>query len=303
MALEWVDCDFCGGSRTTPVFAIRDLKLGLPGEFHLVRCDGCGLLYINPRPTWGALQEYYPEYYPSFIQFNSSKNPWDGVVRRCRIVSSYQNGRRLLDVGCGTGAFLKEMSRFGEWELYGVEPLSVPAQIAREQGNIKIFQGTLLESDFSSEFFDVVTWWDVLEHVPNPRACLRETFRILKPGGWLFVQTPDPGSWEARLFGPHWIGWDTPRHLYLFSRPVLIRQLEKTGFRIIRVGSFAGNISTVCKSLGHCLSSRYSKMVGTLLFRAGDSSIIRVVTAPLYILLRRFDLTFAVLYIAQKPYH
>lgn len=303
MALEWVECDFCGESQTTPVFTLRDLKLGLPGEFHLVQCNKCRLLYINPRPTWDILQEYYPAQYNAFIQLNIPRRPWNGVVRRCKIVSAYQQGGRLLDVGCGTGTFLKTIGQFGIWELYGIEPASLPAQIARERFNLNVVQDTLIESRFPSGFFDVVTWWDVLEHVPNPSACLRESFRILKPGGWLFVQTPDPDSWEARLFGPYWIGYDAPRHLYLFPRSVLTHQIEKTGFKIVRIGSFAGNISTTCKSLGHWLISRYWKRGGNLVLRAANSNIIRIAAAPLYILLRRLNLTFSVLYIAQKPYN
>lgn len=304
MTTEWVKCDFCGEFQTTPVFTLRDLRLGLPGEFLLVRCKRCSLLYLNPRPTWNVLEEYYPAYYNPFTQVNSPKNPWSGMVRRCKIVSIYQSGGRLLDVGCGTGAFLEEMSMFGRWELYGVEPVAIPAQITQSRlNNANIFHGMLLESRFPSEFFDVVTWWDVLEHVPNPAACLRESFRILKPGGWLFIQTPDPDSWEARLFGPHWTGYDAPRHLYLFPRSVLIRQLRETGFRVTRASSFAGNISTACKSIGHWLYSRHWKREGDLLLSVSDSSMIRIAAAPLYLLLRRLDLTYSVLYIAQKPYY
>lgn len=304
MTLEWVACDFCGESRFTQLFTLRDLKLGLPGEFQLVCCHRCGLLYLNPRLIWDALREYYPAHYNSFIQPITSKYLWNGIVRRCKIISTYHRGGRLLDVGCGTGAFLKKMSQFRIWELYGIEPAPFPAQIARKQFNlINVFQGTLLEAHYPSEFFDVVTWWDVLEHVPNPDACLKETFRILKPGGWIFIQTPDPHSWEARLFGPYWIGYDAPRHLYLFPRSVLIQHLEKTGFKIIKVSSFAGNISTACKSLGYWLINRGRKRIGNLLLKAADSNTIRILAAPIYIVLRRLNLTSSVLYIAQKPYH
>lgn len=303
MTLEWVNCDFCGSSQAILVYTLNDLKLGLPGEFPLVRCTICGLLYLNPRPTWETLQKYYPAHYGSFAQLDTSRYPWDGIRRRCKTVLFYQKSGRLLDVGCGTGIFLKEIRRIGKWELYGIEPVSIPAQIARERFNLNIIQRSLLESCLPSEFFDVVTWWDTLEHVPNPSACLRETFRILKPGGWLFIQTPDPNSWEARLFGPHWIGYDTPRHLYLFPRIVLIRRLKEIGFKIIRISSFAGNISTACKSLGHQLMYRHHKKAASLVLRAADSGVVRAIGAPLYFLLRRLDLTFSVLYIAQKPHY
>lgn len=194
------------------------------------------------------------------------------------------------------------MGEFGSWELYGVEPVFIAAQFARTRFNLNIFQGTLSESCFPSEFFDVVTWWDALEHVPDPSTCLNETVRVLKPGGWLFVQTPDPNSWEARLFGSYWVGYDAPRHLFMFPRIVLLRKLEEIGFKVVQVGSFAGNASTVCKSIGHWLRSRHQEMLGNLLLRLADSSITQIAAAPFYVLLRYLDLTSSVLYIAQKLY-
>lgn len=304
MTSEWIKCDFCGEFRTTPVFTLRDLKLGLPGEFQLVRCKGCGLMYLNPRLTWDELQRYYGRY-PDHTFADFSRLPWlmrYGVIRRCNLIYRYQRRGRLLDVGCATGIFLQAMDRFGKWELYGVEPTNVVSQVTQNAPHIKVFQGTLLESRFPENFFNVVTWWDVLEHVPDPTACLRETFRVLQPGGWVFIQTPDPKSWEACLFGSYWIGYDAPRHLYLFPRSVLIRQLEEIGFKIVRVGSFAGNFSTACKSAGHWLHSRRWKRIGEMVLRISDSFVLRIATAPIYILLRSLDLTFSVLYIAQKPH-
>ncbi len=305
MTLEWVNCDFCGESQTTAMLTLRDLKLGLPGEFHLVRCNRCGLMYLNPRLNWEELQQYY-ERYPSHIFADFSSLSWIeryGIIRRCNLVYQYQRYGRLLDVGCATGTFLQAMDRFGEWELYGVEPMTnVASRITRNTPHIKVFQGTLLESGLPENFFNVVTWWDVLEHTPNPTACLRETFRVLQPGGWVFIQTPDPNSWEVRLFDSFWIGYDAPRHLHLFPRSVLVRRLEEIGFKIVRVGGFAGNISTACKSAGHWLRSQRWKRMGEMVLKISDSIVLRIATVPIYILLRSLDLTSSVLYIAQKPH-
>jgi 2-polyprenyl-3-methyl-5-hydroxy-6-metoxy-1,4-benzoquinol methylase len=300
--MKMVNCDFCGGTDTTRLYQLRDLKLEIPGEFVLVQCNTCGLLYLNPRPEWDELQQYYEGYHnylsvePVIAAFTRG-----GQIRRCNLIRSYQPGGRLLDVGCSSGEFLKAMQRYQSWELYGVEPVTQVAKKAREQYQLEVFPGMLLESRFPNNFFNVVTWWDVLEHVPNPSESLRETLRILQPGGWAFIQTPDPYCWEARVFKSYWIGFDAPRHLFMFPRPVLTRYLENLGFEIVHIGSFAGNFSTACKSLGQWLRYNNQERLGVFFLKTANSSIARIITAPIYALFRRINLSFSLLYIVRKP--
>jgi ubiquinone/menaquinone biosynthesis C-methylase UbiE len=219
------------------------------------------------------------------------------------VVSKYQRGGRLLDVGCSTGVFLNEMRRSGRWEVYGIEPAAFPARIAREHFRLQVFQKTLLEAKLPKDCFDVVTWWHVLEHTPNPKECLQETYRILKPGGWIFIQTPDPNSWEAKLFGPWWGACDAPRHLHLFPAPTLINQLNLLGFRVRSVKSFAGNLSTAFRSLGYWLDSQGLKVLGSFARILAYSVVCRVVTFPIASLLCYIGQAPSILYIAQKdPY-
>jgi len=298
-----VNCNFCGNSHTKILYVLKDLQLGIPGEFTLVQCMNCGLLFLNPQPTWEELQPYYPEWYDPFLPKYSSFIQYYGIIRRCMVVSKYQNGGRLLDVGCSTGIFLNEMRRSGRWEVYGVEPAAFPARIAQERFGLLVFQQTLIEAKLPENYFDVVTWWDVLEHTPNPKECLQETYRILKPGGWIFIQTPDPNSWEAKLFGPLWRGYEAPRHLHLFPVPTLTNQLGLLGFRVRSVKSFAGNLSTAFISLGYWLDSQGLKVMGSFVRILARSVLFRVVTFPIALSLRCIGQTFSVLYIAQKdPY-
>lgn len=298
-----MNCNFCGNSHTKILYVLKDLQLGIPGEFTLVQCMNCGLLFLNPQPTWEELQPYYPEWYDPFLPKYSSFIQYYGIIRRCMVVSKYQNGGRLLDVGCSTGIFLNEMRRSGRWEVYGVEPAAFPARIAQERFGLLVFQQTLIEAKLPENYFDVVTWWDVLEHTPNPKECLQETYRILKPGGWIFIQTPDPNSWEAKLFGPLWRGYEAPRHLHLFPVPTLTNQLGLLGFRVRSVKSFAGNLSTAFISLGYWLDSQGLKVMGSFVRILARSVLFRVVTFPIALSLRCIGQTFSVLYIAQKdPY-
>ena len=98
------------------------------------------------------------------------------------------------------------MRQAGDWEVYGVEPREAAAKEARAVSGAEVRVGTIGQAQWPSEHFDVVTLWDVLEHVPDPMATLRETHRVLRPGGIVLARVPNGGSWEARLFGLTWAG-------------------------------------------------------------------------------------------------
>lgn len=303
--MEQIVCDFCGEQSGTIKYILRDFYLEMGDEFNLVSCNRCGLLYLNPRPTWSELQPFYQNRYETSAQCNRiAALSWVtryGLLRRCRAVLRYHRNGRLLDVGCGDGSFLQEMSRWGQWELYGVEPMAKLYQETPDGRGIKMSYSDLMQARFPDGFFDVVTWWHVLEHTPNPSASLRETYRILKPGGWLFIQTPDPQAWDARIFGPYWMGFDAPRHLYLFPRRLLVGRLGELGFDIKQTTKFAGGTATLFRSLSYWFGHRKRRSLRKAMMMLENSPLIRATTAPLSFLMRRLGLVFSVLYIAQKP--
>jgi len=138
---------------------------------------------------------------------------------------------RLLDVGCHIGVFL-EIAREQGWEVWGVEPSSWAAKQARDRG-LEVSIGTLKEAQFPSNFFDVVTMWDVIEHLTDPLGSLEEVNRILVPGGIICIHTINIESPFARLMGPRW-PWLMEMHLYYFSPQTLSQMLEKAGFRLVQ---------------------------------------------------------------------
>jgi len=305
--LREVACDFCGGESTSAVLELQDLLLGLPGAFSLVECNTCGLLFLNPRPGPEELQAHYPDHYHPFTDdIEDHPSPFVrfvrryGLVRRCRAALQGQEGGRLLDVGCSTGLFLNEMRRQGEWDVYGVEPVASAAAFAREHFGLEVFQGTLPESAYPDAFFDVVTLWDVLEHVSSPSTYLREIHRVLKPGGRLVIKVPDPECWEADLLGPFWIGYDAPRHLFGFPRSVLDHQLRDRGFKVETVQCLAGGFFTLTTSLGFWLDAHGAERLGQLLRAGAHSPMVRVSTAPAFALLRQLGLGSSLTYFARK---
>ena len=313
-ALPWEEtpCDWCGSEAASLVFEGPDRLEHLPGTFRLVRCERCGLFRQNPRLTWEGLKHYYPEDYAShgklvqqeqgrLRQMDKRYGPW----KRLRAVERYQLGGRMLEVGSGTGLFLEEALRSGHWEVVGVEPSEHAANYSRQHLGVEVIQEMFSKAEFPSacnNSFDVVAFWNVFEHLYHPIADLHKAHRLLKPGGWLVIGLPNVESWEQRLFGRYWVGWDQPRHLYLFPQPALRSILEKEGFRYETARCISTSYSVLYYTLDFWSQSwdkRYLKL-RKLLLRSYRTLIIRaMLILPLWFL-DRLNLGTVITIFAQK---
>ncbi|MBW8829368.1 MAG: class I SAM-dependent methyltransferase [Burkholderiales bacterium] len=160
-----------------------------------------------------------------------------GVGRSAALEVMGLNARergRLLDVGCGNGAFLSRMKSLG-WQCIGIETDEVAARFAREHFGLDVRQSSLTEAAFAEGTFDVVTLSHVIEHVHSPIALLLECRRILKPGGKLVVLTPNTRSLGHRIFGRAWRGLEPPRHLHAFHPQALQTYTERAGMSTQRL--------------------------------------------------------------------
>jgi 2-polyprenyl-3-methyl-5-hydroxy-6-metoxy-1,4-benzoquinol methylase len=293
---EEIVCNWCGTPEGTFLLEGPDRHLHLPGQFRLVVCPECGLIRQNPRLVWSSLKQYYPESFCSFAPaVEAEPSLWRRLDRRygmwkwLRAVERYQPGGRLLDVGCGTGIFLAEAQRTGRWQVTGVEPSQAAADYARLVLKLPVLNGALaeVESDLPSASFDVVTLWNVLEHLPEPITDLRRIHRLLRPGGWLIAMIPNVESLAARVFGPYWLGWELPRHLYLFPRQTLQHILISLGLKPIRWQCFSSSYFTLAHSLefwSETWSGKYP-LLARLLMRLYRTLLTRaVLLAPLWVL-------------------
>ncbi|RJP21358.1 MAG: class I SAM-dependent methyltransferase [Candidatus Abyssobacteria bacterium SURF_5] len=235
--LEHVPCNLCGAANETLYCRV--------GEFQIVRCQRCGLIYTNPRRPAGEQSAIYSEDY--FVSSNPSVLGYDdyaGHAAGLREVFSdhldliqrfIRPPASLLDVGCAYGYFL-ELAASRGWSVQGVEVSAHAAHIARAQARAQVHTGTVSGAGFAPSSFEIVTMWDVLEHSFSPATELAEVNRILKPNGYLFLTLPDAGSLIARVFGPHWFGFKkAAEHNYFFSRDTLNTILSQTGFQMIDV--------------------------------------------------------------------
>jgi 2-polyprenyl-3-methyl-5-hydroxy-6-metoxy-1,4-benzoquinol methylase len=285
-------CNLCNSNEYEPVHQLYDLLLERDTEiFAIVRCRNCGLVYQNPRPSLEEIAQYYPPEYESYTaDLKDNQISWllkkaysYGIDKRGKIVRRYKKSGRLLDVGCATGVFLTGMQSSPDWELYGVEISEHAARIAREQNFLNVTQGTLHEAHYPSDFFDAVTLWDVLEHLHDPLASLREIHRILKKDGILVFRVPNLNSWDAMIFGPAWAGLDAPRHLYVFHPDTLSTLLHNTNFNILRMGCDIGSYPTFLLSLRFWLQMKGAKRSAReLIFRILYHPFMRILSAPFF---------------------
>lgn len=257
--LEYTNCDFCGQNKTN---LFREAGSEVTRErFRIVRCNNCGLVYLNPRPAKDVIGRYYPvDSYYSYRDFSDRKRfnyrEWlkkislEGyydsknvlkkliskfLVGNFMIVVPKEKKGRLLDIGCGSGEFLNRMKDFG-WQVWGVEISKEAADRGNKRG-INIYCGELGGADFPDNFFDVVVLSQSMEHVYSPGSYLGEIHRILKPEGSLIVGVPNIECMESKIFKQSWHALDVPRHLYFFTVETLRRYLEKYGFEVEKVRS------------------------------------------------------------------
>lgn len=231
--LVHVRCPRCNGDD-----AAQRYKLVVS---HIVTCRACGMSYVQPRvsnaqierklQSWAEQDVVDPErlriaFEPASVAYYARFLDW--LTRSMRLP-----GRRLLDVGCGTGGFLA-VARDEGWQGRGLEIGRASARYASETLGLDVSQGTLYQLDGSTQSYDAVSMIEVIEHLEQPVAALAIVRKLLRPDGMLLVTTPNFDSLYRRLFGSRW--WVInceDEHIVLFSRTTLIGMLEDNGFEVV----------------------------------------------------------------------
>ena len=238
-----MDCIICGGKA----FA----AWGRQGAYEILQCRACGLGATSPAPSAAQLAELNRgacggEERAAVYASRRSEIEGRYAAQLARIKRFKPDGA-LLDVGCNIGMFMKA-ARDGGFAVTGVELNAGCAAYGRENFVLDIRSASLEGAAFPAGTSDVVTLFDVLEHVPDPRALLSGVRRTLKPGGLLVVQSPNLDSFMARLMKENWNWLTPPDHLYHFTPGALVRLLENGGFRVAELRTwepardFTGNI-------------------------------------------------------------
>lgn len=164
---------------------------------------------------------------------------------RLKLVSNYIKMGSLLDVGCNFGYFLSVLTK--DWNTKGIDNSDYAIKKAKEKFNISCKNISILEPEvLKLGFFDTITMWNVLEHIPNPKKALTTCYKLLKPGGFLFISTPDSGSILAKILGRKWHHLNPFQHIIIFSHTNLPKLLDITGFEVLKI-----------RTLGHYYNLKY----------------------------------------------
>lgn len=221
---------------------VRELfsKMGgapVPRLYGVVSCAACGLQFATPAPSVADLAEHYrasfARAYGNYVRAEAVK--LEHFARKLDEISEHARPPgSLLDVGCANGYLLQVASDRG-WQVRGVEINPAVAELLPEPLRAFVHFGTL--DDYPGDRrFDLITMFDVLEHVPNPRATLVRCIELLAPGGAIAIQLPCVDSAQARLLGRRWYHYGPPSHLTFFSLPTISSLLADLDLEVVRSG-------------------------------------------------------------------
>ncbi|MGM0647961.1 MAG: class I SAM-dependent methyltransferase [Bacteroidota bacterium] len=217
------ECPICGHNQQKEFLKSQDWFLSQQ-EFVIEQCEKCGFLFTNPRPSDDDLGGYYKS--EAYI---SHSNSGQGIVnqvyklvrgytvkQKYKVVRMFKPGRRILDIGCGTGELLNFFKE-SNWEVRGIEPDADARAFAKKEYDLPVDQEDALDQ-MDDNSFDVITMWHVLEHVAGLNKRMRTIRRLLKDDGVVVIAVPNPEAFDAQYYGKYWAAYDLPRHLYHFKK-------------------------------------------------------------------------------------
>ncbi|MDC8005090.1 class I SAM-dependent methyltransferase [Aureisphaera galaxeae] len=205
-------------------------------EFSLVQNEAFGFLETKPCPQAEDLSKYYES--EEYISHTDSKKgllsflyqsvKTYSLKKKVSLISRLNEGKgSLLDIGAGTGEFLKVAQEKG-WSIHGVEVSEKARDFAKEK-NVSLEKGM---DAFAGKQFDVVSLWHVLEHLPDLEEAVHKIEALVRPGGNLIIAVPNFNSWDAKHYKEFWAAYDVPRHLWHFSQSSM-RKLISEHFKLV----------------------------------------------------------------------
>lgn len=238
--IENVKCDLCGKTSCKLKYSIKkNLSFGylLPGEekigwkeIKIVQCKNCGLLFANPRFSFEEVSEIYTDEYH---EAHGEQSKLEIYNERLEHIRKYKTSGNLLDIGCGYGYFLKAASKY--FDVAGLELSPHAVEFIKKNQKIPIINKDFLQAEFDEQSLDVVTLWDVIEHLYDPYSNLMKINKILKKGGIMALRTGDVSSLNAKIAGKHWFFYHLIDHVYFFSKDTIIEMLDKAGFEVLDI--------------------------------------------------------------------
>lgn len=235
-------CPGCGQKNITPVFLVEDFTVSHE-NFEIWECKSCTLRFTQNVPGADEISRYYQS--ENYISHSDTDKGFINklyhkvrgrTLKQKRNLLEKMTGKKmgsLLDVGCGTGAFLHTMQQAG-WKSSGLEPDDTARNKARELYNLNVESSEKLFS-LTAESFDAITMWHVLEHVHDLHKYLNQLKKLLNQTGKIFIAVPNYTSYDETVYKQFWAAYDVPRHLYHFSPKAMEKLLAIHDMKIVAI--------------------------------------------------------------------
>jgi SAM-dependent methyltransferase len=228
--VEVADCpNGCDGAN--------DAALHEFGVYAVRRCARCGLVRLSPRPRESSLEEFYGRDYFSgehgagYDRYDEDRALYERTfARRLKLIRRFKPRGRLLDIGCGFGYFLNVARRAG-YEPHGLDLSAYAVERSRSLSLGTVQQGSLAPGLYPEKHFDVITMFDLFEHVYRPREFARTLHGITKDDGVIVITTPNQRSLLARASGKSWVSYKIPEHVFYYT-PETLRRTVAPWFEI-----------------------------------------------------------------------
>lgn len=245
-------CPLCGSPAATRLYRIA--------AWDIRRC-ACGLARIDPYPSRASRPDFYSADSIATRKAEKKRGPagrlaalvrhwlrrWSGRTKGTIFLAELQRrlpaGGRVLDIGCGTGALLREARH--RYTCTGIEISSDLAARARALG-VEVLVGDFVDYPFGDRRFDAITMISLIEHLHDPLAALRACHALLAPAGLLLLKTVNHGGLNRRLLGARWSGYRPPDHLVYFDPATLRTALDRLGFDVLAIRAPLLNDSFYC---------------------------------------------------------
>lgn len=229
-------CPICKNSES--------IELYTKNNYNVIKCIHCSYVYINPRPDLDFLSTFYNDCYTGkcydIDTYNTYYTLIYSYIERAKhdieFIKKYKKTGTLLDIGCGLGHFLS-VAKDNGFICTGTEISNESIKYAEQKYNLNIKEGDITNINFNEDKFDIITIFDVLEHVINPDTIIKKIYNIVNSDGYVFISVPNVDCLQSKLKGKNWTQMIPPNHLNFFNTKTLTKLLENNGFKIIDIKS------------------------------------------------------------------